>query len=146
CYIRTSIIVGFPGETEEHFENLCDFVEKMRFDRMGVFTYSQEEGTPAADFPDQVDEEIKEERLDRLMSLQQEISLELNREKIGRTLEVLVESYDEDNYLFYGRGRGDSIDVDGRIYFATVDEVAPGDIINVKILDASEYDLTGERI
>ncbi|MGN0183262.1 MAG: 30S ribosomal protein S12 methylthiotransferase RimO [Candidatus Ornithomonoglobus sp.] len=146
CYIRTSIIVGFPGETEEHFENLCDFVEKMRFDRMGVFTYSQEEGTPAADFPDQVDEEIKEERLDRLMSLQQEISLELNREKIGRTLEVLVEGYDEDNYLFYGRGRGDSIDVDGRIYFATVDEVAPGDIINVKILDASEYDLTGERI
>ena len=146
CYIRTSIIVGFPGETEEHFKNLYDFVEKMRFDRMGVFTYSQEEGTPAADFPDQIDEEIKEERLDRLMTLQQRISLELNRDKIGKILEVLVEGYDEDNFLFFGRGRGDSIDVDGKIYFATVDEVTPGDIIKVKILDASEYDLTGERV
>jgi ribosomal protein S12 methylthiotransferase len=146
CYIRTSIIVGFPGETDEHFENLYDFVEKMRFDRMGVFTYSQEEGTPAAEFPYQIDEEIKEARLDKLMSLQQRISLELNREKIGQTLEVLVEGYDADNFLFYGRGRGDSIDVDGKIYFGTEDEVTPGDIINVKIIDASEYDLTGERI
>lgn len=146
CYIRTSIIVGFPGETEEHFENLYDFVKRMRFDRMGVFTYSREEGTPAADFPDQIDEEIKEERLDRLMSLQQSISLELNRAKIGKTLEVLVEGYDEDNYLFYGRGRGDSIDVDGKIYFGTEEEVRAGDIIQVKILDASEYDLTGERV
>ncbi len=146
CYIRTSIIVGFPGETEEHFENLCDFVKKMRFDRMGVFAYSQEEGTPAADFPDQIDEETKEERLDRLMSLQQEISLELNRSKIGKIMEVLVEGYDGENYLFYGRGRGDSIDVDGKIYFGTEDEVAPGDIIRVRILDASEYDLTGERV
>lgn len=145
CYIRTSIIVGFPGETEEHFQNLYDFVEKMRFDRMGVFTYSQEEGTPAAQFPDQIDEEIKEQRLDRLMTLQQQISSELNRAKIGQTLDVLVEGYDEDNYLFYGRGRGDSIDVDGKIYFATVEDVKPGDIIKVKILDASEYDLTGER-
>ncbi len=146
CYIRTSIIVGFPGETEEHFRNLCDFVKRMRFDRMGVFTYSQEEGTPAASFPDQVEDEIKEERLDRLMSLQQGISLELNKNRIGKTLEVLVEGYDEDSYLFYGRGRGDSIDVDGKIYFGTEDEVQTGDIIRVRILDASEYDLTGERV
>lgn len=146
CYIRTSIIVGFPGETEEHFANLYDFVEKMRFDRMGVFTYSQEEGTPAAEFPDQVEDDVKEERLDRLMSLQQGISLELNRAKIGKTIEVLVEGYDEDNFLFYGRSRGDSIDVDGKVYFGTEDEVNAGDIINVKILDASEYDLTGERV
>ena len=145
-YIRTSIIVGFPGETQEHFDCLYDFVRRMRFDRMGVFTYSREEGTPAADFEDQVDEDIKQERYDALMSLQQEISLELNREKIGRVLEVLVEGYDADNFLFYGRGRGDSIDVDGKIYFATEEEVAPGDIIKVKILDASEYDLTGERM
>lgn len=146
CYIRTSIIVGFPGETEEHFENLYDFVEKMRFDRMGVFTYSREEGTAAADFEDQVDEDIKNERLDRLMSLQQKISLELNKNKIGSVLEVLVEGYDEDNFLFYGRGRGDSIDVDGKIYFGTEEEVNPGDIIKVEILDASEYDLTGRRV
>ncbi len=146
CYIRTSIIVGFPGETEEHFKTLYDFVERMRFDRMGVFTYSREEGTPAADFPDQVDENIKAERLDRLMRLQQGISLEKNRGRIGQTLEVLVEGYDAENFLFYGRGRGDSIDVDGKIYFGTEDEVEPGDIISVKIVDASEYDLTGERV
>ena len=146
CYIRTSIIVGFPGETEEHFANLYDFVEKMRFDRMGVFAYSQEEGTPAAEFPDQVDDEVKQDRLDRLMTLQQGISLELNKSKIGSVAEVLVEGYDADNYLFYGRGRGDSIDVDGKIYFGTEKEVAPGDMIKVKILDASEYDLTGMEV
>lgn len=146
CYIRTSIIVGFPGEKEEHFNNLYDFVKKMRFDRMGVFTYSREEGTAAAEFDDQVDEDIKQERYDALMSLQQGISLDINRQKIGSVLEVLVEGYDEDNFLFYGRGRGDSIDVDGKIYFGTEDEVEAGDIIRVKILDASEYDLTGQRV
>lgn len=146
CYIRTSIIVGFPGETDEHYNNLYEFVKRIRFDRMGVFTYSQEEGTAAADFADQVDEAVKKERYDRLMSLQQEISLELNRAKIGTVIEVIVEGYDEDNYLFYGRSRGDSIDVDGKVYFGTEDEVVPGDIINVRILDASEYDLTGQRI
>ena len=146
CYIRTSIIVGFPGETDEHFDNLYEFTKRTRFDRMGVFTYSQEEGTAAADFADQIDEDIKQARYDKLMSLQQEISLELNRAKIGSVLEVIVEGYDEDNYLFYGRSRGDSIDVDGKVYFGTEDEVMPGDIINVKILDASEYDLTGQRV
>ena len=144
CTIRTSIIVGFPGETEEQFNDLYEFVKKVRFDRMGAFTYSQEEDTPAADFPNQVDEEIKEERLDRLMTLQQGISLELNKAKLGKTLEVLVEGYDEESFLFYGRSRGDSIDVDGKVYFATEEEVTPGDIIKVKILDADEYDLTGQ--
>lgn len=142
--IRTSIIVGFPGETEEHFNDLYEFVKKVRFDRMGVFTYSQEEDTAAASFPDQVDEDIKNERLDKLMTLQQGISLELNKAKLGKTLEVIVEGYDEDSFLFYGRSRGDSIDVDGKVYFATEDEVTPGDIIKVKILDADEYDLTGQ--
>lgn len=146
CYIRTSIIVGFPGETEEHFQNLYDFVKRTRFDRMGVFTYSCEEGTAAAEFDAQVDEDVKEARYNKLMELQQGISLELNREKIGSIIEVIVEGYDEENYLFFGRGRGDSIDVDGKVYFGTEDEVAPGDIIKVKILDASEYDLTGQRV
>ena len=146
CYIRTSIIVGFPGETNEHFNNLYEFVKRTRFDRMGVFTYSCEEGTPASDFDLQVDDEIKEQRYNTLMELQQQISLELNREKIGTTIDVIVEGYDEDNYLFYGRGRGDSIDVDGKVYFGTEDEVTAGDIISVKILDASEYDRTGQRI
>lgn len=146
CVIRTSIIVGFPGETEEQFEELYDFVKDVRFDRMGVFAYSQEEDTAAASFPDQIDEEIKEERLDRLMTLQQEISLELNREKIGKTLEVIVEGYDAESFLFYGRSRGDSIEVDGKVYFGTEEEVSEGDIIRVEILDADEYDLTGRAV
>ena len=146
CYIRTSIIVGFPGETDEHFNHLYEFVKRTRFDRMGVFAYSCEEGTAAASFDDQIDEEVKAERLDALMSLQQSISLELNQEKIGTVIEVIAEGYDEENFLFYGRSRGDSIDVDGKVYFGTEDEVQPGDIIKVKILDASEYDLTGQRI
>ena len=146
CYIRTSIIVGFPGETEEHFKNLYDFVERTKFDRMGVFTYSCEEGTPAAEFDMQIPEDVKEQRYDALMSLQQGISLELNQAKIGTVIDVIVEGYDEDNFLFYGRSRGDSIDVDGMVYFGTEDEVSPGDIIKVKILDASEYDLTGQRV
>ena len=144
CTIRTSIIVGFPGETDEHFNDLYEFVKKVRFDRMGVFTYSQEEDTPAAEFADQLDEEIKEQRLDKLMTLQQGISLELNKAKIGQTLDVLVEGYDEESFLFYGRSRGDSIEVDGKVYFATENEVSEGDIISVKIVNADEYDLVGE--
>lgn len=146
CTIRTSIIVGFPGETEEQFNELYEFVKNIRFDRMGVFSYSQEEGTPAAEFEDQIDEETKQKRLDALMTLQQGISLEMNRAKIGSVIEVIVEGYDADNFLFYGRSRGDSIDVDGKVYFGTENEVDEGDIIKVKIVDADEYDLTGQRV
>ncbi len=146
CIIRTSIIVGFPGETDEQFQELYDFVKEAHIDRMGVFAYSQEEGTPAANFENQVAEEVKQERLDKLMTLQQEISLEMNRARIGSVIDVIVEGYDEDNFLFVGRSRGDSIDVDGKVYFGTETEVEPGDIIKVKILDADEYDLTGNRV
>ncbi len=146
CTIRTSIIVGFPGETEEQFEDLYEFVKKVRFDRMGAFMYSQEEDTPAASFPNQIDEQTKNERLDRLMKLQQGISLELNKQKLGKTLEVIAEGYDGDSFLFYGRSRGDSIDVDGKVYFASEDEISAGDIVNVEILDADEYDLTGRVV
>lgn len=146
CTIRTSIIVGFPGETEEQFNELYEFVKNIRFDRMGVFSYSQEEGTPAAEFENQIDEETKQKRLDALMTLQQGISLEMNRAKIGSVIEVIVEGYDADNFLFYGRSRGDSIDVDGKVYFGTENEVDEGDIIKVKIVDADEYDLTGQRV
>lgn len=146
CTIRTSIIAGFPGETDEQFEELYDFVKETRFDRMGVFAYSQEEGTPAASFENQIDDKIKQKRLDKLMILQQGISRELNGAKIGKVIDVLVEGYDEDNYLFYGRSRGDSIDVDGKVYFGTEGDVEAGDIVQVKILDADEYDLTGQRV
>ena len=144
--IRTSIIAGFPGESEEQFGELCEFVKEVRFDRMGVFAYSREEGTAAADFDGQLTDEVKQERLDKLMTLKQGISLELNRAKIGSVTEVIVEGYDEESYLFYGRSRGDSIDVDGRVYFGTEDEVAEGDIIKVEILDADEYDLSGRKV
>ena len=146
CTIRTSIITGFPGETDEQFDELYEFVKEIRFDRMGVFAYSQEEGTAAAEFEDQIDDKIKEARLHKLMTLQQKISLELNREKIGKVLEVIVEGYDEENFLFYGRSRGDSIEVDGTVYFGTEDEVCQGDIVKVKILAADEYDLTGQAV
>ncbi len=146
CAIRTSIIVGFPGETREQFETLCGFVKEVGFDRLGAFTYSREEDTAAADFDGQLDEAVKEERLDALMTIQQGISLELNREKIGKTLEVIVEGYDEESFLFRGRSRFDSIEVDGNVYFATVDEVNEGDIVKVEILDADEYDLTGRVV
>ncbi len=146
CTIRTSIIVGFPGETEEHFNSLYEFVKEARFDRMGVFTYSAEEDTPAAMFPDQIDESVKEERYASLMTLQQGISLELNKGKIGSIIEVIAEGYDEESFLFYGRSRGDSIDVDGRVYFATEEEISEGDILRVRIVDADEYDLTGEVV
>ena len=146
CIIRTSIIVGFPGETDEQFQELYGFVKEAHIDRMGVFAYSQEEGTPAANFENQVTEEVKQERLDKLMTLQQGISLEMNRARIGSVIDVIVEGYDEDNFLFVGRSRGDSIDVDGKVYIGTETEVEPGDIIKVKILDADEYDLTGNRV
>lgn len=146
CTIRTSVIVGFPGETEEDFNELYDFVKETEFDRLGVFAYSQEEGTPAADFENQIPEETKQERLDKIMTLQQGISLKKNKEKIGLEIDVMAEGYSEENFLFYGRSRADSIEVDGLVYFASEDEVNAGDILRVKILDADEYDLTGVRV
>ena len=144
--IRTSLIVGFPGETEEQFSELYEFVKKARFDRMGVFAYSQEEDTPAAEFTGQLDEETKAERLDKLMQLQQEISAEINQNKIGTVLEILTEGYDEENFMYFGRSRGDSIGVDSTVYFAAEDEVELGEIVYVEILDADEYDLTGKQV
>ena len=146
CTIRTSLIAGFPGETEEQFAELYDFVKKIRFDRAGVFAYSQEEDTPAAGFDNQIDEETKAKRLDALMTLQQEISLEKNKSKISQVVEVLTEGYDETNYMYFGRSRADSIGVDSLVYFAAEDEVEIGEIVNVEILDADEYDLTGKQV
>ena len=144
--IRTSLIVGFPGETDEEFEELYEFVKNIHFDRAGVFAYSKEEDTPAAEFEDQIDDEIKEERLDRLMSLQQQISYENNKKKISSVLEVITEGYDEDNFMYFGRSRADSIGVDSLVYFAAEDEVLEGEIVKVEILDADEYDLTGKQV
>jgi len=142
--IRTSIIAGFPGETEEQFSELYEFLENARLDRVGVFAYSAEEGTPAAEFDGQIDEDVKNERLDKLMCLQQKISLEKNKEKLGSQLEILVEGFDNECFMYYGRSRGDSIDVDQTVYFGAEFDIEAGDFVNVKILDCNEYELMGQ--
>jgi len=144
--IRTSLITGFPGETEEQFEELYNFVADIKLDRVGVFAYSKEEGTPAANFECQIEDDIKEDRRDRIMELAQAISLEKNRKKIGTVLEVLCEGYDMDNFMYYGRSYADSIDIDAKVYFAAEDEVSEGEFVRVEILDADAYDLTGKQV
>lgn len=142
--IRTSIIVGFPGETEEQFNELLDFVREYKIDRIGAFTYSREEGTPAFDFENQIDEEVKEERLSRLMELQAEISSQLNEERIGDIREVLVEDI-EDGYII-GRSYSEAPDVDGKVIVPLRDryDIDEGDYVMVQIKSVTEYDLEGE--
>ncbi|MDK2798413.1 MAG: ribosomal protein methylthiotransferase [Clostridiales bacterium] len=142
--IRTSIIVGFPGETEEHFKELEDFVRNTKFDRMGVFQYSQEEDTPAAQFEGQVNENIKQQRYEKLMTLQSKISKELNKHKINREYEVLVEGYDSNSKYYYGRTYADSIDIDGKVFFNSEISLKPGEFVKVRIVKAVNYDLIGE--
>lgn len=144
--IRTSLIVGFPGETAADFDELCDFVRETRLDRVGVFTYSKEENTPAAKLDSQIDKRTKERRRDKLMSIAQEISLEKNNERIGGVLEVLCDGFDEENCLYVGRSYGDSIGVDSLVYFGAKREVSAGEFVRVKILCAQEYDLVGEEV
>ncbi len=141
--LRTTLIVGFPGETPEQFETLCRFVKAARFDKLGVFAYSPEEGTPAADLPDQIDEEEKARRLDIIMQLQQRISAEKLEEKVGEVLEVLVEEYDEESECFVGRSRGDAPDIDGKVFFHA-NQADAGDLIKIRITAALDYDLIGE--
>ena len=140
--LRTTMIVGFPGETEEQFTELLQFVKDARFDRLGAFTYSPEEGTKAAVMPDQIDEDVKIERLDQLMMLQQAISMELLEQRIGETCEVLVEGRDEDGW--YGRSIREAPESDGCIHLLTERELIPGSYIQVRITAADAYDLTAE--
>jgi ribosomal protein S12 methylthiotransferase len=142
--LRTSFIVGFPGESEDDFQQLLDFMTEIKFDRAGVFKYSQEEGTPAADMPDQIDEVIKEQRFHQAMQLQQQISLSNNKNKIGRVLDVLTEGdvVDEDS-TYVGRSQGDAPEIDGLVYFKAGTKIAAGELVQVKITDATEYDLMG---
>ncbi len=145
-HIRTTFITGFPGETEDCFDELADFVEEMCFERMGVFSFSPEEGTPAAEMEGQLEDEIKDRRKDILMELQRQISLECNQSKIGQTLEVLVEENNEDG-TFSGRTRFDAPEIDdGVIFTAGEEEPAAGEFIRVKITDAFDYDLVGEAV
>ncbi len=144
--IRTSLIAGFPTESEEQFSKLCDFVSEMKFERLGAFAYSAEEGTKASKMDGQIDEEIKEERAARLMALQQRVSEENGKKMIGKTLDVICEEFDEETCLYVGRSYMDSLDVDGKVYFGAEADLDSGQFVKVKILDYVDYDLTGEMI
>lgn len=144
--LRTTMITGFPGETEEDVETLLDFMDEMEFDRLGAFTYSPEEGTPAAAFEDQIDEEIKSERKDQIMALQQEITEGINECFIGETLRVLVEGMLPDSNTYIARSYRDTPDVDGYVFFESDYELMSGAFVDVRIIGTNEYDLIGELI
>jgi ribosomal protein S12 methylthiotransferase len=144
--LRTSVIVGFPGETDKEFNELLLFLQKTRFDRLGAFVYSREEGTPAAGFEGQVPDEVKNARFDKVMKQQQGISAEKNRELLGRQLKVLIDEEDpSDPEQFTGRSQMDSPEVDGVIYVKGTG-IRPGDFVDVRITGTMEYDLTGATV
>ncbi|MBR1692674.1 MAG: 30S ribosomal protein S12 methylthiotransferase RimO [Lachnospiraceae bacterium] len=142
--LRTTLITGFPGETEEQHEQLMEFVDEMEFDRLGVFTYSPEEDTPAAAFPDQIPEEVKLERQAQLMELQQEIAFDKAETMIGESLLVMVEGKVADEHAYVGRTYRDAPNVDGLIFIQTDEELLTGDLVHVKVTGSYEYDLIGE--
>ncbi|MEG6585472.1 30S ribosomal protein S12 methylthiotransferase RimO [Dendrosporobacter sp. 1207_IL3150] len=144
--IRTSFIVGFPGETEEHYQSLRTFVQEQRFDKVGVFTYSREEDTPAHSMANQVPEEVKQERYHDLMALQCQISEELNQDLEGQTLEVLIEGRDpEQANISFGRSYREAPDIDGQVYVENDELSKPGDIISVKVIQGFTYDVLTEK-
>ena len=142
--LRTTLITGFPGETQEQHEELMDFVDEMEFDRLGVFTYSPEEGTPAASMPDQIEESIKEDRRAELMELQQEIAFEQAEDMVGKEVLVMIEGKVAEENAYVGRTYKDAPNVDGLIFVNTDAELMSGDFAKVKVTGACEYDLIGE--
>ena len=144
--LRTTVITGFPGESEADFEELCEFVKETKFDRLGAFTYSREEGTPAADFEDQIDEQVKQDRKDMIMRIQMEINDEKNRDMLGKTVRVLCEGYDPVSETYFGRGEADAPEIDGKIYFTGANNNSEGKFLQVKITDILDYDLIGETV
>ena len=144
--LRTTLITGFPGETKEQHEELMDFVDEMEFDRLGVFTYSPEEDTPAALMPDQIDEEVKEERQAELMELQQDIAFDNAQDMVGREVLVMVEGKVADENAYVGRTYRDAPNVDGLIFINTDEELLSGDFARVKVTGAVDYDLIGELL
>ena len=144
--LRTSVIAGFPGETEEQHKDLCNFLEQVRFDRLGAFTYSCEEGTAAARMDNQIDEQTKLDRQAHIMEIQSRISLENNKRRLGKECLVLTEGFDDEQMLYFGRSEADSAEVDGKVYFASEREICEGDFVQVEILDCDEYDLYGKEV
>lgn len=144
--LRTTLITGFPGESQEEHEELMEFVDQMEFDRLGVFTYSPDEDTPAAEMPDQVPEEVKEDRRAELMELQQEIVFDLAEDMIGRELDVMIEGKVAYESVYVGRTYKDAPNVDGLIFIHSEEEMMSGDFVRAKVTGSSEYDLIGEII
>ena len=143
CF-RTTLIVGFPGETQKQFDNLADFIQKIKFDRLGVFTYSREDGTPAYKMPNQIEEKIKEERKSYILELQKNISAEKCNKFIGKTLKVIIEGKIEyEGNVFCGRSYRDCYEMDGFVFFESDEELIAGDFIFIKITSSSDYDLIG---
>ena len=144
--IRTTLITGFPGETEDEFEALYRFVNEMEFDRLGVFPYSMEEGTAAAELPDQIPEQTKQQRRAELMELQQAISYENDEKMVGKTIPVLIEGYLYEDDIYVGLSYKDAKGVDGNVFVSSEEELISGTIVPVQITDFKEYDLIGERV
>ena len=143
--IRTTFIVGFPGENEEDFKDLVDFIEDIKFDKLGVFEYSREDGTKAAILDNQITDEVKKRRKDEIMEIQSEISSEILSKNLGKTLEVLIEEkIDENNYV--GRTYMDAPEIDGVTYIESPKNLEVGDFVKVKVIDTLDYDLVGEAI
>ena len=144
--IRSTAIAGFPGESEEQFEELCEFIGKVKFERFGAFAYSREEGTPAYDLPDQIDEQTKIDRADMLMSKQMHISEEYNQKQLGKFITVLCEGYDPVSEAHFGRSAADAPEIDGKVYFTSDTRIAEGSFVKVEITDIIDYDLIGEAL
>ncbi len=145
--IRTTVIVGFPGETEEEFAELCEFVKETRFERLGAFTYSREEDTPAYHLDGQIDEQVKQDRYDIIMRTQGDITEEQNETMVGRIIEVMCEDYDPVSEAYYGRSYADAPEIDGKVYFrAPKNTVSEGEFVKVKVTEAIDYDLVGDKI
>ena len=143
--MRTSIIVGFPGETEEDFNKLCDFIREMKFDKLGVFTYSREDNTPAHRLPDHLEEDVKEWRANTVMEIQREVSKTASEARIGEVIPVLIERYDGRNDVYIGRSPYDAPEIDGEVFVSNCD-CNIGDIVPVRITHALEFDLAGEGV
>ncbi len=139
--IRTSLITGFPGETEQDFATLLEFIKKYKLDKVGVFSYSREEGTPAAAYDNQVEADVADSRRDSIMSAQQEVSAKICAAKIGTNVQIIIEGYDEDEFCYVGRSSTDTPEVDGAAYVYSEDELAAGDIVTAEVIDANEYDI-----
>lgn len=144
--LRTTLITGFPGETEKQYEELHSFVKTAQFDRLGCFTYSAEEDTIAANYPDQIDEQVKQDRAEHIMETQLDIASAKNEAKIGTVQRVLIEGWDDYIKCYYGRSAADAPEIDGKVFFMAKESLVIGDFVDVQINDVIEYDLLGEQI